>query len=195
MTNREQVVAAAMDDIRRIEADLGITRAGVEAIRDRLIEMAANRDAFDLADFPAPGDDDEKNSFMYRLSEDDDGRFALYAQRSRGHVETPPHNHTTWAVVVGFSGEERNVFYERLDDGQGVTTTHEHLVCDGTGVAMLPDDLHSIHLDAPALNFHCYGLALEKLAEREYWNEREGRWKFFAATSGIREARGELTNC
>ena len=195
MTNRSDVVAAAMDDIRRIEAELGVTRAGVEAIRDRLIEMASNREAFDLDDFPAPDDDDPKNSFMYRLSEDDDGRFALYAQRSKGHVETPAHNHTTWAVVVGFSGEERNVFYERLDDDQGVSTTHEHLVCAGTGVAMLPDDLHSIHLEAPALNFHCYGLALEKLAEREYWNEKEGRWKFFAATSGIREGRAELTNC
>ncbi|MEM7093331.1 MAG: cysteine dioxygenase [Actinomycetota bacterium] len=195
MTTRTEVVAAAMDDIRRIEADLGVTRAGVEAIRDRLVEMASQREAFDLADFPVPADDDPKSSFMYRLSEDADGRFALYAQRSRGSVSTPAHNHTTWACVVGFDGQELNRFYERTGDADGVAQSHEHMVEAGTGVAMLPDDLHSIHIDGPALNFHCYGLALERLDAREYWNPTEGRWKFFEATSGIREARLGLANC
>lgn len=192
--HRVEVVAATMADIRSIESDLGVTRAGVEAIRDRLVEMAGNRDAFALEDFPVPGDDDPKASFLYRLSEDDDGRFALYAQRSRGSVSTPAHNHTTWACVVGFDGQERNRFYDR-DDTAGVVHTHEHVVEAGTGVAMLPEDLHSIHIDGPALNFHCYGLALERLDAREYWNETEGRWKFFSATSGIVEARPELSNC
>lgn len=193
MTTRTEIVAAAMDDIRRIEAELGMTRAGVEAIRDRLVEMASNRDVFDLDDFPMPAEDDATKSFLYRLSEDTDGRFALYAQRSKGAVSTPAHNHTTWACVVGFDGQELNRFYERNDES-GVSETHDHMVEAGTGVAMLPDDLHSIHIDGPALNFHCYGLALEKLDAREYWNPTEQTWKFFSATSGIREAR-ELTNC
>lgn len=194
MTTRTEIVAAAMDDIRRIEAELGMTRAGVEAIRDRLVEMASHRDAFDLDDFPLPDQDDPTKSYMYRLSEDADGRFALYAQRSKGAVSTPAHNHTTWACVVGFDGQEHNRFYERTGDDQGVRETHDHMVQAGTGVAMLPEDLHSIHIDGPALNFHCYGMALEKLDAREYWNPTEQAWKFFAATSGIREAR-ELTNC
>lgn len=193
MTTRTEIVAAAMDDIRRIEAELGMTRAGVEAIRDRLVEMASNRDVFDLDDFPMPAEDDATKSFLYRLSEDTDGRFALYAQRSKGAVSTPAHNHTTWACVVGFDGQELNRFYERNGES-GVSETHDHMVEAGTGVAMLPDDLHSIHIDGPALNFHCYGLALEKLDAREYWNPTEQTWKFFSATSGIREAR-ELTNC
>ena len=179
-----------MADIRRIEADLGVTRDGVEAIRDRLIELSARRELFPLADFPAPGADDELSSFMYRLAQDADDRFALYAQSSRGHVETPAHNHTTWAVVVGHAGQELNRFYERSDDG--VAETHQHMVEAGTGVAMLPDDLHSIHIDGPALNFHCYGLALERLDAREYYNAAEGRWKLFSSVSGIREARTGL---
>lgn len=193
MTTRTEIVAAAMDDIRRIEAELGMTRAGVEAIRDRLVEMASHRDVFDLDDFPLPAEDDATKSYMYRLSEDDDGRFALYAQRSKGAVSTPAHNHTTWACVVGFDGQEHNQFYERAGD-EGVRETHDHMVQAGTGVAMLPEDLHSIHIDGPALNFHCYGLALEKLDSREYWNPTEKTWKFFSATSGIREARN-LANC
>ena len=155
--------------------------------------MAGQRDLFPLDDFPAPAEDDPKASFLYRLSQDGDDRFVLYAQRSKGQVETPAHNHTTWACVVGFDGQELNRFYERNDE-TGVSETHDHMVEAGTGVAMLPDDLHSIHIDGPALNFHCYGLALEKLDAREYWNPTEQTWKFFSATSGIREAR-ELSNC
>lgn len=184
---RAAAVAAAMDDIRSIEADLGVTRDGVAAIRDRLIELASQRELFPLDEFPAPGEDDAGNSFMYRLAQDDDDRFALYAQASAGHVETPAHNHTTWAVVVGFDGQELNRFYDRRDDG--VDETHQHVVEAGTGVAMLPEDLHSIHIDGTALNFHCYGLALERLDSREYWSEHDGRWKLFTNVSGIREAR------
>jgi len=187
---RATAVAAAMDDVRRIEQELGVTRPGVEAIRDRLIELSAHRDLFPADGFPAPDDSAPETSYMYRLAQDDDDRFALYAQSSRGHVETPPHDHTTWAVVVGHSGNELNRFYDRHDDG--VTETHRHLVEAGTGVAMLPDDVHSIHIDGPALNFHCYGLALERLDRREYFSATEGRWKFFRAVSGIREARASL---
>ena len=191
---RATAVAATMDDIRTIESELGVTRAGVEAIRDRLVELAGQRDLFPLEDFPGPGAEDEARSWLYRLAQDDDDRFALYAQRSTGPVKTPAHNHTTWAVVVGFDGQELNRFYRRTDDG-GVAETHRHMVEAGTGVAMLPDDLHSIHIEAPALNFHCYGLALERLDERVYFDAKNHDWKVFSSVSGIREARLGLQYC
>lgn len=187
---RTTAVEAAMDDIRRIEAELGVTRDGVEAIRDRLIELSAERELFPPEDFPAPPADEQSTSYMYRLAQDADDRFALYAQSNRGHVETPPHNHTTWAVVVGHAGNELNTFYERSDEG--VTETNQHMVEAGTGVSMLPDDLHSIHIDGPALNFHCYGLALERLDQRQYYSTTTGEWKSFSSVSGIREARPGL---
>ena len=200
-TARAAAVAATMDDIRTIEADLGVTTEGVEAIRDRLIKLAAYRELFPLEDFPPPGSspDDEpgRKSTLYRLAQDDDDRFALYAQVSGGNVKTPPHNHTTWAVVVGFEGQELNRFYRRTDDG-GVEQTHEHMVEAGTGVAMLPDDLHSIHIEGSALNFHCYGLALERLETREYYDGKANQWKIFHAVSGIKDARSaarDLANC
>ncbi|MFT7599804.1 MAG: putative metal-dependent enzyme (double-stranded beta helix superfamily) [Acidimicrobiales bacterium] len=193
MTTRTEVVSAAMDDIRRIEADLGVTRDGVEAIRDRLIEMSNHRALFSQEDFPPPGDDVEQSSYLYRLAQDADERFALYAQSSRGGVETPVHNHTTWACIVGFHGQEHNRFFERSDDG--VTEIHDHVVERGTGVAMLPEDLHSIHIEGEALNFHCYGLALERLTERDYYNPTEGIWKKFRSVSAIQEARTGLQSC
>lgn len=193
MQARTEAVADAMDDIRQIESDQGITRPAVEAIRDRLIELSGQRDLFSLEEFPAPGPNEKRASALYRLSQDADDRFALYAQTTLGQVETPVHNHTTWAVVVGFEGQELNRFFTRTDDG--VEQIHEHVVEAGTGVAMLPDDLHSIHIDGPSLNFHCYGLALEKLESREYFNPTEKQWKIFKSVSDIREARTNLQAC
>lgn len=193
MQARTDAVAAAMNDIRQIEQDMGVTRPAVEAIRDRLVELSGHRELFPLEDFPAPGPDEKRTSALYRLSQDADDRFALYAQTSLGDVETPVHNHTTWAVVVGFEGQELNRFFTRTDDG--VEQIHEHMVEAGTGVAMLPDDLHSIHIDGPSLNFHCYGLALERLESREYFNPTEKRWKIFNSVSDIREARTNLQAC
>lgn len=193
MLQRTEAVQAAMDDIRTIEADLGVTRAGVEAIRDRLIALASQRELFPAEDFPVPGGDEPNDSFMYRIAQDEDDRFALYMNASRGNDGTPVHNHTTWAVVVGFEGQELNRFYDRSDDG--VTEVDSHMVEAGTGVAMLPADLHAIQIDGRALNFHCYGLALERLDSREYYSAADGTWKIFDATSGIREGRADLASC
>ncbi len=181
---RAVAVAEAMEDIRRIETPTGVTRDAVERIRDRLIRLSTHRDLFPPSHFPAPDDEVKRSSYLYRLSQDDDGRFALYVQSNRGRTSTPIHNHTTWAVVVGFAGHELNRFYQRTEDG--VRETHSHTVEAGTGVAMLPDDLHAIVIDGPALNSHCYGMALERLNSRQYYDPINGTWKLFSNVGGIR---------
>ncbi len=181
-------VDAAMDDIRAIEATLGVTSAGVDAIKTRLLELATLRHLFDPVDFPPPTPEEENASCAYRISQDDDDRFALYLNTTGDEWDTPPHNHTTWAVVVGIHGDELNRFYEKTDDG-GVVEVHQHVVNEGTGIAMLPDDIHSIHVRGGSLNFHCYGLALENLDRREYYVSDTGEWKVFAGVADIREAR------
>ena len=48
------------------------------------------------------------------------------------------------------------------------------MVKQGTGVCFLPEDLHSIHIQAPLVNFHMYGLGLDQLHRREYYKAEEG---------------------
>jgi predicted metal-dependent enzyme (double-stranded beta helix superfamily) len=184
---RRQAIEAAVADIRDIEQREGVTRASLENIKARLIRLAARRDLFDPADYPAPQPGGKMRSCLYRLSEDADHRFALYANASLGGYGTPAHNHTTWAVIVGVTGEELNKFYDR--SAGGVREKGRDVVRQGTGVAFLPEDLHSIHIEAPLLNFHMYGLALEQLHKREFYEEKEGRWDVFPPHSDIREAR------
>ena len=184
---RRKAIEAAVADIRGIEKREGVTRASLENIKARLVKLAARTDLFEPKDYPPPEPGQKLRSCLYRLSEDADHRFALYANASLGGYGTPAHNHTTWAVIVGVTGEELNKFYDRA--GGGVQEKGRDVVRQGTGVAFLPEDLHSIHIEAPLLNFHMYGLALEQLHQREFYKEKEGRWDVFPAHSDIREAR------
>ena len=185
---RRKAIDAAVADIREIERREGVNRASLERIKARLIKLAARTDLFDPKDYPPPAPGQKLRSCLYRISEDADHRFALYANASLGGYGTPAHNHTTWAVIVGVTGEELNKFYDR-DPKSGVREKGRDVVKQGTGVAFMPEDLHSIHIEAPLLNFHMYGLALEQLHQREFYKEKEGRWEVFPAHSDIRDAR------
>ena len=186
-SERRKAIEAAVADIREIEKREGVTRASLENIKARLVKLAARTDLFDPKDYPPPEPGQKLRSCLYRLSEDANHRFALYANASLGGYGTPAHNHTTWAVIVGVTGEELNKFYDRA--GGGVKEKGRDVVRQGTGVAFLPEDLHSIHIEAPLLNFHMYGLGLEQLHKREFYREKDGRWDVFPAHSDIREAR------
>jgi predicted metal-dependent enzyme (double-stranded beta helix superfamily) len=189
IAERSREIDAAVADVRAIEARDGVNRESLEKIKQRLVRLAARTDLFAPEDFPPPQPGSKRNSCLYRISEDADHRFALYANSSLGNYGTPAHNHTTWAVIVGVSGEELNRFYDRTADG--VRAKGEFVVRQGTGVAFMPDDLHSIHIEAPVLNFHMYGLALEQLFHREYYKTEERQWKIFPPHSDIREARSK----
>jgi predicted metal-dependent enzyme (double-stranded beta helix superfamily) len=187
-TERTREIDATMADIRAIEARDGVTRESLEAIKARLLRLAERTDLFTLQDYPPPQPGAKRNSCLYRLHEDAQHRFALYANASRGQYASPAHNHTTWAVIVGVAGgEEVNRFYDRSADG--VREKGQQVVQPGAGVAFMPDDLHSIHIDQPLLNFHLYGLGLEQLTRREYYKPEERAWAIFPPHSDIREAR------
>src|SRR5207244_3244 len=107
----------------------------LEAIKAVLIGLAGKRELFPRADFPLPPEGERDR--LYRLAEDPDQRFALYLNSGSPGKKTPPHNHTTWAVIVGIDGEEHNRVYERNPDhtepGKGtVKIAREFTVAPGT---------------------------------------------------------------
>ena len=188
--DRAAVVAEAMADIARIDAQGrehgGIDQAGVERIKQRLLHLAEREDLFPDEDFPPP--DAASSSLMYRIAQDDD-RLALYIQTVGNGVSAPPHEHTTWAVIVGMRGRELNRLYGPCA-GEGEPRVHHEVVVErGTGVAMLGDDVHSIHIEGASANFHCYGLALERLSGRRFWNAQHGEWREYHDVGTIVEAR------
>jgi predicted metal-dependent enzyme (double-stranded beta helix superfamily) len=188
-SERSKAVARAVDKIRRLTEGKAIAPDLLTKIKAELLALAAKKDLFSFQDFSPPEKALKRRSCLYRLSEDEDHRFALYVNSADGSVNAPPHDHTTWAVIVGVHGQEKNRFYKRIDTG--VEQIGEQIVEDGTGVALMPDDIHTIHIEegTPVLNFHMYGLGLEQLDGRNFWNKKKGVWEVFPAHTDIREAR------
>ena len=178
---RKEVVAETVARVRRIESEQGVTRAALEAIRAELIALAARSDLFPPEDFPAP--DEGKDNRLYTLSIDPDKRFALYLNRGSAQKDTPPHNHTTWAVVVGIAGEEHNKIYRRpaADAAAPMEVAEEIVVKPGTGVCLLPEDIHSIHMRGhdPKLHLHMYGKAISEMTERVRYDPESGQGEFY----------------
>lgn len=86
-----------------------------------------------------------------------------------------PHDHQTWGVVVGLDGSEANVTWRRLDDGTkpgyaDVEKDAEVVIERGDVVALLPDDIHSVHNggDRTSLSLHIYGRNLAAVERSEF---------------------------
>ena len=188
--DRQRAIGETVSSVRNIEANLGVNPDSLKAIKKELIKLAAQTELFPIEDFPPPAEAAGNPSCLYLLSEDDDHRFALYANSTNRRYVNAPHNHTTWAVIVGVHGEEPNRLYKRSEDG-GVEEIGRTVVRQGAGVAFMPDDLHSLDIpgDAPMLNFHMYGLAIPQLFKREYYNARDHSWHYYPPHTDIRDAR------
>tara|TARA_Y100001936_G_C16024615_1_gene641674 strand:- start:466 stop:1038 length:573 start_codon:yes stop_codon:yes gene_type:complete len=185
-TERDQAVAEAMSDIRAIDS-AGVTREGVELIRMRLIALSSRRDLFPWDDFPPEKSRD--GSTLYLISQDHDHRCALYVQSVAERTEAPPHDHLTWACIVGLEGEELNRKYEKVAGDGPPKISEEVIVKHGTGIGFLPEDVHSIHVTGRTLNFHCYGHDLLDLPPRNYWDQNSQQWKTMKVRFPIIDAR------
>jgi rhodanese-related sulfurtransferase/predicted metal-dependent enzyme (double-stranded beta helix superfamily) len=186
---RAATVRHLVDEARRIEK-AGVTRAGLEKIGGLLSALAARADLFPQEEFPLGPD-----GGIYRLSEDSDHRFALYASAGGPGKKVPPHNHTTWAIIAGVHGAERNVVYDRLDNGARdgfvqlrEAPAKEKTLRRGDVIAYMPEDFH--HIETPAgsgnaLHLHFYGLSLEHLPDRVSVDMASGAAKRFMATAKI----------
>ena len=170
---RAAAVAHTIDRIRGIERGQGVTRAALAAIEQEMLRLAERQELFLSSEFPPPPAG-EKGNRRYLLQEDPDQRFALYLNALNPGNETRPHDHTTWAVVVAVEGQELNRVYR--NEGDRLVVEREIMVEPGRGIALMPDDIHSIHTlgDAPTRHLHIYGLALEKLDDRKAYDPATG---------------------
>src|SRR5215475_7523343 len=186
---RARAVRQLVDDAREIEKT-GVTHANLDKIGGLLASLARRADLFPQDEFPLGSD-----GGIYRLSEDPNHRFALYASASGARGKVPPHNHTTWAIIAGVHGAERNVVYDRLDNGarEGIVQLREAPAKEktlrrGDVICYLPDDFH--HIETPvgsgdALHLHFYGLSLEHLPDRVSVDMASGAAKRYMAKAKI----------
>lgn len=177
-SRRHRAVAAFIAETRRVLGNAAVTQKDQLAPVARALEaLGRQRALFPDEHFPVSAGNPAQ---VYRLAEDLDGRFALYVSAGLPGKAQPPHDHTTWAIIAGIAGRERNHFFarERTDDParDSLREIDESDVVAGTSVTLLPDDVHTIELigEDNGLHLHFYGLALDRLHGRVVFDSKAG---------------------
>ena len=177
---RDRATDTLIADVQSILDERSLDQDSLAQIKAKLIDIAGQATLWSEFDFPQS--EGERLHVRYFVAQA--GELTLYLNVMKPGNKTPPHNHTTWACIAAVAGEEQNYFYERLDDGSSAgkaelrQTTHV-TVAPGTGVAMMPDDIHHVEIvgDQAIRHLHLYGRPLEALDQRLSFDMAAGTCK------------------
>jgi len=129
--------------------------------------------------------DPARGSTLYLLHEEPDHTLAVFVSARLPGRSTPPHNHGTWAVVVGVEGAEKNTYWRRVDDGSRpgyaeLAKVGEEVVGPGDVVSFLPDGIHSLvnETDPITISLHVYGKHLNYTGRSRFDPEKKTETPF-----------------
>jgi len=160
-------------DLRRVRDQASSEKDILGKVRRLAARAAANKTAW-LKDYMYEADTDQGFG-VHVLHEEPDHALAIFAVSWLPNRGTTPHDHGTWAVVVGIDGPERNEFWERLDDrsrpgyaelkriGKKVFGTDDV-------VAMPAGTIHSVWNDSDrvTVSLHIYGKHVNYTERSQY---------------------------
>ena len=109
--------------------------------------------------------DSDQGFGVHVLHEEPDHTLAVFAGSWLPGRGTPPHDHGTWAIVVGVDGPEKNIFWERTDNGSRpgyaeLRQIGEKVFGSGEVLAMPAGMIHSVRneSDQVTVSLHVYGM-------------------------------------
>lgn len=183
----DDMIESLIGEAKSILAAKGLNRESLGEVQTVIARAAAIPGQWSAERYPDPAPDERQARYLIRTEPDD--AFTLYLNVMRPGKLIPPHNHTTWACIAAVEGTEHNTLYERIDGGTGPGAARLRVlgavdVEPGSGVALLPDDIHSVEIrgERPIRHLHFYGKALEALTDRLVFDLERGEAKVMTMT-------------
>lgn len=140
----------------------GAAHSGLGEAADRLRRFAEARTLSPRAFPPAmPG-----QAMLHELGRHPACGIALYLVSDAPSIRSPPHDHETWAIVLGLDGIERNTIYRVIDPwARTVEPVSTVTLKAGESVVLLPDAIHATEALGPRSTYHLhlYGRPLDSL--------------------------------
>jgi predicted metal-dependent enzyme (double-stranded beta helix superfamily) len=119
--------------------------------------------------------DAEQGFGVHLLHEEPNHDLAVFLFSWLPNRGTTPHNHKTWAVVVGIQGQEREINYERLDDGTmagyaDLRRVGEQVMTTGDVSRCYPEHIHSVRNVGTdiSMSLHTYGRHINYTGRSEF---------------------------
>ena len=126
--------------------------------------------------------DAEQGFGVHMLHEEPNHDLAVFLVSWLPNRGTTPHNHKTWAVVVGIEGQEQEINYDRLDDGAmlgyaDLRRRGEQVMAAGDVARCYPEHMHHVRNVGKdiSMSLHTYGRHINYTGRSEYEieNKRE----------------------
>lgn len=136
--------------------------ADLRDLGEDLLRLCRKLD-FNQLDLPEAGPGQE---FLHHLAVSPLGGPSLYLVSDGPGVTSPPHEHQTWAVIVGIRGCEINTRFERQDVGSRQVVAVESVsVGPGQLLLLSPEQIHATAVlgERATFHLHLYGKALHTL--------------------------------
>ncbi len=140
---------------------------------------------------------DEGQGFgVHLLHEEPNHDLAVFLISWLPNRGTTPHNHKTWAVVVGMEGQEQEVNWDRLDDGSKpghaeLKRSGEHVMAPGDVACCYPEHIHSVWNvgKAVSMSLHTYGRHINYTGRSEFDPAQKLERPFVVKVAGEEPAR------
>ena len=165
-------IAQYVSDLRRITAETEDENEIFNQVGP-LAQRLAGEDNWIEERFFTP--DPETGFSAFLLHEEDDHRLTVLAASWIPGMGVGPHDHGTWAVVVGVQGAERNIRYKRLDDRSNpeyaeLEIKEESVAGPGDLVCIRNGGIHSVQNDSNdvTLSLHTYGYHVNYTKRYQY---------------------------
>ena len=177
MTVKASSVASFVEELRKITTDTSEPRKIIGRLRPAVRALALDRAWVE----PRHYECDAGQGFgAHLLHEEPDHTLAVFAASWLPGRGAPPHDHGTWAVVAGVDGDEKNIFWKRIDDGSRpgyaeLRKEGEKVFGAGDVVSFLPGAIHSVvnETDRVSLSLHVYGKHLNYTGRSQFDPDRK----------------------